>query len=450
MKNITGNKISILGAVRSGVSAAKLALKMGAIPFVSDNSATEEVSANVKILENLGVLTEIGGHTSKVFDCDYIVTSPGVPSNSKVLLEAKEKNIKIYSEIEFASWYCEGSIIAITGTNGKTTTTTLCAHILNANGFTCYLAGNIGVPFSEIAQSVKENEYVALEVSSFQLDYIDSFKPKYSLLLNITPDHLDRYENRFDLYIKSKMKIVVNQDQEDSFIFNGDDENILLGYVPDETKLLPFSLEKNLSNGSFLDDDWIVYSKNKELLNICEIKKLPIKGEHNIQNSLAVINVAINIGIDPKAISESLKTFKGVEHRLEFVKEINGIKIINDSKATNVDSVWYALRSFESPIYLILGGKDKGNDYSKIHEEVKRRVKKIYAIGSSAEKVYEYFKLVTAVEIVASFEEAIKKGVLEAKEGNILMLSPACASFDMFKNYEDRGQQFKKIVNGLK
>jgi UDP-N-acetylmuramoylalanine--D-glutamate ligase len=447
--NIKEHKISILGAVRSGVSAAKLALAKGAIPFISDNSATEEVLANTKVLEDLGVLSEVGGHTSKVFDCNYIITSPGVPSNSKVLIEAKERNIKIYSEIEFASWFCEGSIIAITGTNGKTTTTTLCAHVLNSNGLNCYLAGNIGVPFSEIVQNVKKNEFVALEVSSFQLDYIDSFKPKYSMILNITPDHLDRYDNRFDLYIKSKMKIVFNQDRDDTFIFNGDDDNILLGYVSNETSLLPFSLEKNLINGSFLDEDWIVYSQNKDLLNICEITNLPIKGEHNIQNSLAVINVAINIGIDPTGIKEALKTFKGVEHRLEFVRQINGINIINDSKATNVDSVWYALRSFESPIFLILGGKDKGNDYSKIKDEVKRRVKKIYAIGSSAEKVYEYFKLMTKVEIVSSFQSAIEKGVSEAKEGNILLLSPACASFDMFKNYEDRGNQFKKIVNGI-
>ena len=447
--NITGHKISILGAVRSGVSAAKLALTMGATPFVSDNSSSEEVLANANILKDLGILTEVGGHTPKIFDCNYIITSPGVPSNSKVLLEAKDKNIKIYSEIEFASWFCEGSIIAITGTNGKTTTTTLCAHVLNSNGKKCYLAGNIGVPFSEIAQTVKKDEYVALEVSSFQLDYIDGFKPKYSLLLNITPDHLDRYENRFDLYIKSKMKIVSNQNIDDNFIFNGDDENILLGYVPEETNLLPFSLDKNLSNGSFLDNDWIVYSKNRELMNICEVKNLSLKGEHNIQNSLAVINVAINIGINPNGIKQSLKSFKGVEHRLEFVKKINGINIINDSKATNVDSVWYALRSFESPIYLILGGKDKGNDYSKIKDEVKRRVKKIYAIGSSSEKIYKYFIPVTEVEMVSSFSDAVKKGVNEAIDGSVLLLSPACASFDMFKNYEDRGLQFKNIVNGL-
>lgn len=447
--DIQGHKISILGAVRSGVSAAKLALAKGAIPFVSDNSSTEEVLENVKKLSNLGIDTEIAGHTPKVFACDYIITSPGVPTNAPVLVNAIEKGIKVYSEIEFASWFCKGNVIGITGTNGKTTTTTLCAHVLNSNGVKCHLAGNIGVPFSEIVQSISEDEYVALEISSFQLDFIDKFRPKYSIILNITPDHLDRYENRFDLYIKSKMKIVSNQSDDDVFIFNGDDENILFGYADANIEILPFSLHKLLANGSFYDDEWIVFSNNKELINICKVNELSIKGEHNIQNSLSVINVAMKIGISPEGIKNSLSTFKGVEHRLEFVRQYNGVKIINDSKATNVDSVWYALRSFDSPIYLILGGKDKGNDYSKIKEEVKKRVKKIYAIGSSAKKVYEYFQTITKVEIVESFDEAINKGIMEAEENNILLLSPACASFDMFKNYEDRGYQFKKIVNEL-
>lgn len=447
--DIKGHKISILGAVRSGVSAAKLALAKGAIPFVSDNSNTEEVLENVKKLSNLGIGTEMGGHTPKVFECDFIITSPGVPTNAPVLVKAIEMGIKIYSEIEFASWFCKGKIIGITGTNGKTTTTTLCAHVLNNNGVKCHLAGNIGVPFSEIVQSIAEDEYVALEISSFQLDFIDTFRPKYSIILNITPDHLDRYENRFDLYIKSKMKIVSNQKNDDVFIFNAEDENILLGYADANIGLLPFSLEKLLTNGSFYDDDRIIYSKNKELIDICKVNELSIKGEHNIQNSLSVINVAMKIGVSPEGIKNSLSNFKGVEHRLEFVRQFKGVNIINDSKATNVDSVWYALRSFDTPIYLILGGKDKGNDYGKIKDEVKKRVKKIYAIGSSAKKVYEYFQIITKVEIVESFDEAIKKGIAEAEKDNILLLSPACASFDMFKNYEDRGFQFKKIVNEL-
>jgi UDP-N-acetylmuramoylalanine--D-glutamate ligase len=447
---ISGKKISILGAVRSGVSAAKLALEKGALPFVSDFSLNDELELNRTELLNMGIPCEIGGHSEKVFDCDFIITSPGVPSDSPVLTKAAEKRIRIISELEFAAAFCKGNIIGITGTNGKTTTASLCAHVIGSAGYNCWLAGNIGLPFSEIASDIEAEDYVALEISSFQLDFIENFKPKFAVILNITPDHLDRYQNRFDLYIKSKMKISKNQGEGDFFIFNADDDNIPIGYVSNKTRLLSFSLDKNISSGSFLDEDWIVYSGDGEIKDICKISDLSLKGEHNIMNCMAVIDVAVNIGIEPEKIKSSLGAFKGVEHRLEFVSEINGVKVINDSKATNVDSVWYALRSFDSDIYLILGGKDKGNDYNKIKDEVKSRVKKIYAIGSSAGKVYEFFKNVTAVEIIDDFENCVRKGISEAGEGSIFLLSPACASFDMFRNYEDRGEQFKKIVNSLK
>jgi len=448
--NISGKKISILGAVRSGVSAAKLALANGAVPFVSDMSQSKEVKENFNVLSNMGIDCEIGGHTPKVFDCDFVITSPGVPSNAQVLVDLIDKGIKVISEIEFASWFCEGSIIAITGTNGKTTTTTLCAHVINSADNKCHLAGNIGLPFSDIAMSVQHEDFVALEVSSFQLDFIDEFRPAYAVLLNITPDHLDRYENRYDHYIKSKIRIIENQGKGDVFIYNGDDDNIPVGYVPKATRMFTFSLDKHLSSGCFIDDEWIVFSENKKSQDICKVSDLSLRGEHNIQNSLAVINVVMNIGLDPESVKQALGSFKGVEHRLEFVKEFNGINFINDSKATNVDSVWYALRSFNEPIYLILGGKDKGNDYSKIRDEVRNRVKKIYAIGSSANKIDEYFKNITNVEIVNSLENVVNKSLKEASFGDVVLLSPACASFDMFKNYEDRGFQFKNIVNEIK
>lgn len=447
--NISGKKISILGAVRSGVSAAKLALTNGAIPFVSDIAENEDLHASCEELGSFGIECELGNHSSRIFDCDFLITSPGVPDKAPILIEAKDKGIKIISEIEFASWFCKGNIIGITGTNGKTTTTSLCSHVLNSAGKKCYAAGNIGIPFSDIAMNVKTDEYVALEVSSFQLDHIENFRPKFSVLLNITPDHLDRYENRFDLYIKSKMNIVLNQGQNDFFIYNGDDTNIPMGYISDEVRMFAFSLEKELSNGAYIDDEWIVFSKNNEVVDICKTNEISLLGEHNLQNTLSVVNVSMNMGIDPGDIKMALGTFSGVEHRLEFVKEINGVKFINDSKATNVDSVWYALRTFEEPIYLILGGTDKGNDYSHIKEEVKKRVKKIYAIGSSSNKIYEYFKNITSVEVVNSFEEVVSKSLTDTKQGDIVLLSPACASFDMFKNYEDRGTKFKLIVNEI-
>jgi len=447
--DIQGKKISILGAVRSGISSAKLALSQGATPFVSDLSIDPEIINNCNELNDLGIKCEYGSHSDKVFDCDFIITSPGVPKDAKILIDAENKGIKIVSEIEFASWFCKGNIIAITGTNGKTTTTSLCAHVINSSGRICYTAGNIGLPFSDISTKVGKDEYVALEVSSFQLDFIEQFKPKYSVLLNITPDHLDRYENRFDLYIKSKMNLVKNQLQGDIFVYNGDDANIPVGYVNEKTQMFPFSIDKSLSNGCFLDDDCLVYSNRGTFSDICTISDLSLKGEHNMQNSLAVINVAMNIGIHPEQIKNALSNFEGVEHRLEFVKEVNGITFINDSKATNVDSLWYALRSFNDPIILILGGKDKGNDYNQVRDEVKKRVKLIYAIGSSGNKIYDFFKNYVRVEIVESFE-IIKKNILhEASLGDIVLLSPACASFDMFKNYEDRGVQFKELVNRL-
>ncbi len=447
--NIKGRNITILGAERSGIAAAKLAKVNGAIPFVSDLADNDSVKSNCNELEKLNIDYEIGGHTKKVYDCDLLITSPGIPTNAEVLQNAIAKGIKVISEIEFASWFCKGKIIAITGTNGKTTTTTLITHVINNGNRKCYTAGNIGLPFSEITMNVKPDEFVALEVSSFQLDFIDEFQPDMAVILNITPDHLDRYENRFDLYIKSKMRIAENQNENNIFIYNGDDPNLPIGLVPDGVKLFPFSIDKGLRNGSFVDEDIIVFNENYETTEICNIDCLSLKGEHNLQNSLATINVAMNIGIDVESIRDSLSNFKGVEHRLEFVREINGINFINDSKATNVDAVWYAIRSFDKPIFLILGGKDKGNDYSKIKDEVKKRVKKIYAIGSSAEKVYKYFKNITDVEIVKTFKEVMDKGLAEASAGEYVLLSPACASFDMFKNYEDRGQQFKNIVNKL-
>lgn len=447
--DITNKKISILGAVRSGLAAAKLAKRKGAIPFVSDISNTELVMKNTKLLVDDNIDFEIGQHSDRVFNCDFIVVSPGVPSDAEVLLKAKDKGIKIISEIEFASWFCNSKIIAITGTNGKTTTTSLCAHVLNTCGIKCHIAGNIGIPFSEVVLTAKHDEFIALEVSSFQLDFIDSFKPMFSVLLNITPDHLDRYKNRFDLYIKSKMRITNNQNQHDYFIYNGDDDNIPIGMVPADVNLFPFSLEKLLKCGAYLDEDEIIFSLNGEEKYIFSQNTILLKGDHNLQNALAVVNIAALLNLDMEPMCDAFSTFQSVEHRLEFVREFNGIKIYNDSKATNVDSVWYALRSFSERIYLILGGKDKGNDYSKIKEEVKNRVAKIYAIGSSAQKIYDYFSSITDVEIVDSLEGAVKRAINQADKDSVILLSPACASFDMFKNYEDRGTKFKKIVNGL-
>ncbi len=447
--NIAGKKISIIGAVRSGIGAAKLAKKLGAVPFVSDSSPKEKLEKSIAVLEAENISYECEKHSSKVFDCDLIVTSPGVPTNSQILISAREKRIKIVSEVEFASWFCKGKIIAITGTNGKTTTTALMDHVLNENGIKSYAAGNIGNAFSEIVLDVKENEFVSLETSSFQLDFIDSFKPAFAMILNITPDHLDRYDNSFDKYIASKIKITDKLDENDFFIYNADDLNTFKTMQNDRVCKLGFSIKKEIENGVYSSNGKMFYSINGKAEEVCSVSDLFIKGEHNVANALAVLAVVKILDLPNKKIKQAFGTFKGVEHRIEFVRELNGVEYYNDSKATNVDSVWFALRSFEKPIYLILGGKDKGNNYDQIRELVQKNVKKIYAIGSSANKVHDYFKDMVQTEYKQTLDACVETAREEANPGSVVLLSPACASFDMFDNYEHRGKVFKEAVNKL-
>ncbi len=449
--DIKDKKISVIGAVRSGIGAAKLIKKMEGIPFVSDIVSKEKLEDEISLLKNEKIEFEVDGHTEKVFDCDLIITSPGVPNDSYVLSEASRRGIKVVSELELASWFCKGIVIAITGTNGKTTTTSLCAHVLNEAGMKCYTAGNIGNAFSEIALDVKENEYVSLEVSSFQLDYMEEFKPKISVMLNITPDHLNRYNNSFEKYINSKMNIYKNQNSNDFYIYNNDDKNIGSNLPKNSVEKIPFSISRTLSNGAFIDESKIIFANGENTKEvICGKSELSIKGEHNLQNALAVVSIAKTLGVETNELRKALVGFKGVEHRLELVGEINGVKYINDSKATNIDAVWYALRSFDEPILLILGGKDKGNDYNKILELVKNRVKKIFAIGSSAQKIYDFFSDFISVEKVDSLEDCVQIAYKDSIPGEVVLLSPACASFDMFDNYEHRGKVFKNEVKKLR
>lgn len=447
MLEVKNKKISIIGAVRSGLGAAKLAKHLGAIPFVSDSSSEEKLKASIEVLQKEKIDFEAGIHSEKVFDCDLMVVSPGVPSDSEVIKNAKSKNIKIISEIEFASSFCKANVIGITGTNGKTTTTSLCDYLFNECGVKSYSAGNIGLAFSEIAAKAKENEFVSLEISSFQLDLIDEFKPKVAMILNITPDHLNRYENSVEKYALSKLKIYENQDENDFLILSKDSELLNQYFKKPKSNIFFFSTSKKVSNGCYLENDEVRFVKNDLVEFSCKISDIFIKGEHNIQNAMAVIIAAKIFNLNNEKILEALKSFKGVEHRLELVREIEGIKFINDSKATNVDSVVVALKSFDDPIFLILGGQDKGNDYSMIEDLVIEKVKKIYAIGSSAEKIFNYFHSKVKTEIKKDFDEVINTALSEAREGDIVLLSPACASFDMFDNYEHRGKVFKEIIN---
>ncbi|HLG32044.1 MAG TPA: UDP-N-acetylmuramoyl-L-alanine--D-glutamate ligase [Ignavibacteriaceae bacterium] len=442
-------KISVIGAARSGIGAARLIKKMGGIPFVSDSGSDEKLKESVNVLSIENIEYETGKHSEKIFDCDFMIISPGVPADAEVIKKAKNKRIKMFSEVELASRFCKGKIIAITGTNGKTTTTSLCGHVFESCRKKTYVAGNIGLAFSEIASDVKENEFVVLEVSSFQLDLIEKFKPVVAVILNITPDHLNRYENSVEKYALSKQRIYENQDQNDYLVVNGDDETTLKFLSGYKSKSFLFSLNEEQQNGCYVTGNQIISKKNNSEIFCCSIDDITIRGEHNVANAMAVIIIAKIFDLHNEGLKEALKTFQGVEHRLEFVREIDGIKFINDSKATNVDSVWYALRSFSEPIFLILGGQDKGNDYEKIKQLIIDKVQKIYAIGSSAEKVFNFFHSFVKVEIKESLEEVASASLSEAREGDVVLLSPACASFDMFDNYEHRGRVFKNAVNNL-
>ncbi len=447
-------KVSVIGTAKSGVAAAKLFKKNGFEVFLSESAAQDKISSIfVNEIVESSIEHEFGGHSSRVFDTDLLIVSPGVPQKSEVIRIAKEKGIDIVSEVEAASWFCKGKIIAITGTNGKTTTTTLIGEIFKDAGFKTYVCGNIGRPFSEIAQETDEKSIVVLETSSFQLDNIMNFKPYISILLNITPDHLDRYDS-YEKYADSKMRITENQNDGDYFVFNYDDELVKKSSSNNiKAKRSAFSMspeiKEKFDSGAYVDNFDLIYFYYMGEENIIDTQKLIIKGQHNVYNTMASVISARIFGIEKEYIKKTVENFRGVEHRLEFIRELKGVKFYNDSKATNVNSVWYALRGFSEPLVLILGGRDKGNDYSQIEKEVKENVKYIVAIGESKNKVYDFFKEILPVKIAESLEDAVDKAVSNASAGEVVLLSPACASFDMFDNYEHRGKEFKKIVNSL-
>lgn len=446
---IKNKKISVIGAVRSGISAAKLVKKLGGIPFVSDMRDEIKLKDSIAELKKENIEYETGKHSDRVYNCELMIVSPGVPNDAPVITKAREFKIDLISEVEFAFRVCKGKIIAITGTNGKTTTVSLCGHVFNQSGRNTFVAGNIGLAFSEIALEVEENEFVALEVSSFQLDLTDQFKPNVAMILNITPDHLNRYENKVENYASSKQRIYKNQEESDYLILNKDNGEVLKYLNDHKSQSFYFSLNDEVDNGCFKKEDKIYFRLNSKEEFSCNVSDVKIKGEHNLANAMAVICAAKIYKLDNERIIKALQTFEGVEHRLELVREIGGVKFINDSKATNVDSVWYALRSFGEPIFLILGGQDKGNNYEQIKALVIERVKKIYAIGSSAEKVFNFFHSNVKVEIKNSLEDVVMAAINETRKGDIVLLSPACASFDMFDNYEHRGRVFKEAVNRL-
>ncbi|HEY3875158.1 MAG TPA: UDP-N-acetylmuramoyl-L-alanine--D-glutamate ligase [Candidatus Kapabacteria bacterium] len=453
---VRSKRFSILGAGKSGAAVARLLKTRRAKVFLSEKVKQTKFEEVAKELEAIGVEFEFGDNTHRVLEADYLVLSPGVPLDAPMVKLARETGIKILSEIEIAFDECEAPVLAITGTNGKTTTTTLVGEIFRQAGWKTFVAGNIGLAFSEIVdeanaahRSEAGKSIVVLEASSFQLDAIDEFRPKVSALLNITPDHLDRYKN-YEAYIQAKYRIVENQKGHDIFVYNHDDENVRNCADTVNIRTLGFSLKEEMKQGAYLVGDDIVLRIGREKEVLMNRNEIGIPGPHNLMNAMAAALMARTMNVDYDVIRRALRTFQGVEHRIEFVRELNGVKYYNDSKATNVDSVYYALGSFKEPIVIILGGKDKGNDYSQIAELVGEHVKAIVTVGKGAEKVEKFFDGTKPIYSAGmSMEEAVRLASEAAAPGDIVLLSPACASFDMFDNYEHRGRVFKELVNQL-
>lgn len=441
-------RLVILGGGESGVGSALLGKEKGYDVFISDNGEIKKEYKDVLIHNE--ITWEDKKHTeSKILNADVVMKSPGIPDKVTMVKQIREQGIPIVSEIEFASKFTDATLVAITGSNGKTTTASLAYHLLKQD-LDVGLAGNIGDSFAK--QILEENHnYYVLEVSSFQLDDIKDFKPKIAILTNITPDHLDRYDYKFENYIASKFRIVEKQTEDDFFIYDADDP-VIENWIKSNTiksKKLPFSLNKIVENGAYIKDKEIIITIDNNQITM-PIKKLALDGKHNVKNAMAASTAAHLLKIRKQTIRESLENFQGVEHRLENVLRINKVQYINDSKATNVNATYFALESMQAPTVWIVGGEDKGNDYRELFPFVNEKVKAIICLGVDNAKLMENFGNMVDVIIETQFmSEAVKIAYKVASAGDNVLLSPACASFDLFENYEDRGRQFKDSVRKL-
>lgn len=439
----------ILGGGESGVGTAILGKQKGYEVFVSDNNRIKEKYRDV--LKNFEIEWEEEGHTeSKVLTADLVMKSPGIPDNVALVQKLKEADIPVISEIEFASRYTDAVIIGITGSNGKTTTTMLAYHILKNGGVNVGMAGNIGDSFARMVAE-KDHDYYVLEISSFQLDGIVEFRPHIAILTNISPDHLDRYDYSFEKYIASKFKISQNQTGRDYFIYDADDGIILewLEKNPVQSKLLSYSLNREVKGGAFIKDGKIeITTDNKNIKMATD--NLALEGRHNLKNTMAASTVAKLVGIRKDTIRKSIENFQGAEHRLEKVLKIHHVQYINDSKATNVNAAYYALDSISTPIVWIVGGIDKGNDYKELMPLVREKVKAVICLGLDNSKIKDAFGNVVDLMVETfAMSEAVKVAYKIAERGDTVLLAPACSSFDLFKNYEDRGNQFKEEIKNL-
>jgi len=448
ISEIKNSSISILGLGRSGVAAAQLANYLGANVFVSDNSSSKIVKNNFAVLKSAGINGEISSNSEKIFDTDLMVISPGIPADSAFVIEAIERGIRIISEIEFASLFTDCKIIGVTGSNGKSTTVHALTKMCQSDEIIGVLAGNVGIPFSgkvlEELQNPDPKRVYILEISSFQMEFIEQFHPYISIFLNISPDHLDRHKT-FDNYLIVKLGLVKNQTEQDYIIYNSDDPALTESLQSNNVQQITFGLNDSTKNIFSVKNLNVI---NKEYATLTKLENIGLPGQHNLYNLLAAASGAHCLGIPDSTITNVMKTFQGIPHRLEFVGNIDGIDFINDSKATNIDAVKVAVQSYEKPIVLILGGLAKGNDFAEL-VQFKDKIKCIIAYGDA--KMVIHGELSSAFNVILSdlLQNAVKLGYNKAKRNEIVLLSPGCSSFDQFKNFEDRGIKYTEWVKAL-
>jgi UDP-N-acetylmuramoylalanine--D-glutamate ligase len=445
---LNNKKVLVVGLGKSGVASALFLNARGAHVTVSDTKTEDQLREEIPVLLDHGIAVETGGHGDRTFrDQNLIVVSPGVPVDAAPLVQARAQGETVIGEVELAAQFLSGPIVAITGSNGKTTTTTLVGEIIAAGGFSSAVGGNIGTPAISLVERVTPETVVVLEISSFQLETIQTFRPKVAVVLNVTPDHLDRHRT-FETYAAAKARIFENQNAADFSVLNADDPTCVEMVQKTQAQVFWFSRKKEVSSGAYVNAGRVLFRDQKGQHQVMFASEIPLKGSHNLENVLAGVCVGMLMGCQSEQIRSAVRAFKAVEHRLEYVATVRGVQYFNDSKATNVDATIKALESFPANVHLILGGKDKGSDYSVLNDLIRQRVKRVYTIGTAATKIESQ---IAEVEIVHAdtLETAVKRAAASATNGDIVLLAPACASFDQFNNYEHRGRVFKEIVHAL-
>ena len=442
-------RVLVVGLGKSGVASALFLKAKGAHVTVSDAKSEDQLGEAIPVLLDAGIAVETGGHGERTFHGqDLIVVSPGVPVDAPSLVQARSLGETVIGEIELAAQFFPGTIVAITGSNGKTTTTTLAGELIAASGFPTIVGGNIGTPAISLVEGATPETMAVLEVSSFQLETIQTFRPKVAVVLNVTPDHLDRHRT-FAAYVDAKARIFENQQESDFAVLNADDPTCAELSGRTRARVFWFSRKKEVNQGAYTRDGQIIFSDTKTESEVMPISEIPLKGTHNLENVLAAICVGAVMGCKSEATRRAVREFKAVEHRLEYVATIRGVEYYNDSKATNVDATIKALESFPANIHIILGGKDKGSDYSVLRDLLHQRAKRVYTIGAAAEKIESQIEGSAEIVHAETLEGAVKRIASTAAAGDIVLLAPACASFDQFQNYEERGHVFKQLVQAL-